>query len=527
MSRACFVISPMGDDNSPVRERADYVLDTYIRPACKLAKYNAVRADRGIGRDIVKGTTTALQNAPMAIAYMGPIPEPVSASHDSKGCWNANVMIEVGYRLASRLPLIFMCDQNSKGGLPELPLVLSTQRVTLLARPDPRNPNWVDPNLQQVVNDLVRQMQIEAEENRTLESLHPVATITADDRQNTAPDHLYYTTASDAANDLFGVKFEGGQGARLVGRTMDQFLNDVARRMNPAQWRAFERNQKHARSKLALRATGRDQKQAVASVPIVFENHEIEEYNHRAFLPIIVQDYRDRDGGDWYNLHVLYLNVTTATEKAKGENGEEYYRCRLDPTSDAILEPLKAHKPIRIFLSYRSDNRTMVEAIYERLRNMEPYVETFIDRDMVGGEIYVETLGRNVQESELCFLFLDDKPMGPGQQVEVNAILARLQTREGRGYPIVPVLLRSSGPKPDIPTFLNAQQWVQFEDLDDRKLHEILSFWFCERCPADWGPKSPYRNLNLDPPREPERLSDVPLTLLTEAPPKSKPGWDY
>src|SRR5262249_61685812 len=103
MSKVCFVISPLGPERSSVRKRADYVLETSIQPACERAGYDAVRADGGVGRDIVMGTTTALQNAPMAVAYLGPTPEAVPGSREGTGCWNANVMIEIGYRLASRL----------------------------------------------------------------------------------------------------------------------------------------------------------------------------------------------------------------------------------------------------------------------------------------------------------------------------------------------------------------------------------------------------------------------------------------
>ena len=79
--------------------------------------------------------------------------------------------------------------------------------------------------------------------------------------------------------------------------------------------------------------------QSVANVPIVFEHHEKDEYNLQAFLPLVIQDYRpDLEGrNNWYNMRVLYLNVTTVTEKVTDEDGEEHYVCRLDPTSDARL----------------------------------------------------------------------------------------------------------------------------------------------------------------------------------------------
>jgi TIR domain len=487
MSKMCFVISPMGPKRSATRVRADYVFNTYIAPACKLTDHEARRADSGVGRDIVSGTNTALQNAPLAVAYMGPIPNSVT-SPEGTGCWNPNVMIEIGYRLASRLPLIFLCDQNSDGRLPELPLSLTTLSVIGLPRPDPQDPNWVDTNAQEIVDSLIARIREEERGRRILDSTHPVAAINAASAQLTTPSNLYYTAASEFADDVFGLQAEDGRGSRLVGRTLEQFYSGVEKRMHPAQWRAFKRDQQSARTKLKSWATGKAEKQSVASVPIVFENHENDDYNHRAFLPIIVQNYRPRDDGfDWYNLRVLYLNVTTATKKISRENGEEYYVCSLDPETDDRLEPLKPHEPIRIFLSYRRDNEAKVRAVYDWLVDLKPYVEPFIDTSMTAADNWLYTLEQSLQNSELCFLFLDGKDIGPGQQVEVDAILGRVFSREGKKYPVVPVLLPSPGSQPRMPLFLSAMQRLNYEDVTKLKLQQILWHWFGQRCPDDWA----------------------------------------
>jgi hypothetical protein len=488
MPRICFVISPLGPDRSATRDRADFVLETYIKPACQEADYEALRADHGVGRDIVEGTTTALQNAPMAVAYMGSAHECTPSPRDGAIYWNANVMIEVGYRLASRLPLIFLCDQNSDGELPDLPMNLKTLNVICLPLPDPKNPRWVDSRSQDVVRNLVRQFQEEEQAKRILDSMHATATINASSSKGAAPKDLYYTAASDVADDLFGADGQDGQGARLVGLTMQQFLRDVQKRMHPAQWRAFEQDQDAARSKLKLRASGKDEKQSIATVPIVFEHHENSYYNHRAFLPIIVDDYRPKDRRvNWFNLRVLYLNVTTATETAKTEDGEEYYICRLDPTSDARLPPLKRPDAgIRVFLSYRSDNRAKVKDVYERLLAMSPYVDPFIDISMNKGANWPEVLGDQIKASEFCFLFLDSDDLGPGQKAEVTELKARsMQT--GGEYPVVPVNLRSRGKPPELPTFLT-RQWVNFDELTENELRQILCSHFPKRCPSDWLP---------------------------------------
>ena len=39
-------------------------------------------------------------------------------------------MLEVGVRLASRLPIVFACDYTARGEIPELPLSLNSLAVT-------------------------------------------------------------------------------------------------------------------------------------------------------------------------------------------------------------------------------------------------------------------------------------------------------------------------------------------------------------------------------------------------------------
>jgi TIR domain len=373
-----------------------------------------------------------------------------------------------------------------------------------LPRLNPANGGWIDAQRQRTVDRLTKQIREEEQAMRLLDSAHPLAAINAANSQAEGPDNLLYTAASVAANRLF---FGNEQGQRLVGRRMDQFLDELKKRMHPAQWRAFERDQIEARTKLS------QGEQAIAKVPIVFERHENPNFNHRAFLPIIVQDYRPpEDGLNWYNLRVLYLNVTTATEKVRNGNGEEYYLCKLDHRSDGCLEPLKPHEPIRIFLSYRSDNRAMVDAVYRRLLAMRPYVAPFMDTSMTAGVNWMYTLESRLRDSELCLLFLDGNDVGPGQRVELDAILARLFTREGKKYPVVQVLLPSSGTQPNMPFFLSTLQRENYADLTQPKLQQILWSSFRERCPDDWASEDeePFKDEDLlkdeEPPKDPAQL---------------------
>lgn len=483
MEKVCFLISPMGEDGSPTRVRADFVLETYVRPACQMTGYRPVRADHGVGQDIVKGVTTALQNAPMAIAYMGATPDCLTDCRGS-AYWNANVMIEVGYRLASRLPLIFMCDRDARGAMPDLPLTLKTLNVISLPTPPPNAPpNWSDAKAFAIVQRLVGQIQEAEAEPRFLDSMHGLASIHATNKDTQKPEDLYYSAASEYAVNLFGPTDADTGRPRLVGRSLAEVMSGLKERMHPVQWRKFDYDQKHAVSKLKNRAHDDTAKVSTAAVPIVFVKHDDPDFIDRAYLPIITQDYHSSTN-NWYNLRVLYLNVTTVTEKVV-ENGEEFYVCRLDHTSEKRLEPLKPPVAgIKVFLSYSARNKAAVTRFYDLLGGFTPYVERFIDTEIPPGTDWPKTIAEAVRSSEICFLFLDDDAMGGGQEAELSQLLARtMSTSDQPKCIIVPVLL---GKQKQLPSGL-VSEWVSYDGLTADALRRIFCTHFRHRCPSDWA----------------------------------------
>jgi len=44
-AQRCFVISPIGAEGSEIRRRADYVFETYIKPACEGTPFRAIRGE--------------------------------------------------------------------------------------------------------------------------------------------------------------------------------------------------------------------------------------------------------------------------------------------------------------------------------------------------------------------------------------------------------------------------------------------------------------------------------------------------
>ncbi|HKM53609.1 MAG TPA: hypothetical protein VJY33_09360, partial [Isosphaeraceae bacterium] len=120
LRKLCFIICPTGHVSASTKKRAVEVYRDYIESACKETGCFPVHSGPELGANRIKGITNALSCAPMAIAYMGSEP------------WNADVMTEVGYRLSTKLPLVYLCDQDEHGDNPELPILFESSWIVSL-----------------------------------------------------------------------------------------------------------------------------------------------------------------------------------------------------------------------------------------------------------------------------------------------------------------------------------------------------------------------------------------------------------
>ena len=165
----------------------------------------------------------------MTIAYMGSNP------------WNPNVMIEIGHRMSTKLPLVLLCDQDKGGKAPDFPFHLQDLWVVTLPVAG------VDPDKIEELANVIRAVK---KEYRPLEWPHPIALINVRYRETVSTQDLIYTAASKGAEELFG-----GDDNRLVGLTMKEFFHVAKRRMPPAQFAAFRANQRQVRKDLQGRMT--------------------------------------------------------------------------------------------------------------------------------------------------------------------------------------------------------------------------------------------------------------------------------
>ena len=299
-AQRCFVISPIGDEGSPIRTRADYVFDTYIKPACEGTPFRAVRGDMMTGPNVVPELMAAIQSDPLVIAYVG-------HCDPKTRLWNANVMLELGGRLGNNnAPCVVLKDSTAEGLPNELPFDMKDIRVVEI-------PEQNAQNLEQgAVKIRTIRDAIFAVIKNQWKCHYPVATV---DIKIGAPNDgkSKYTEASMELDTLFDMK-------QITGREVLLVLNDLMEKMPECQREPFINEQRALIAGLILGDLGIEG--VHATVPIVFEKHTI--YQGQAFLPIIVR-HSFNNLTNTLRLSVIYMNVTEIIEM----NEDGHWICKL------------------------------------------------------------------------------------------------------------------------------------------------------------------------------------------------------
>lgn len=97
----CFIVCPIGNEDSPQRKRSDIVLKHIIQPVCKELDFEVVRVDQLNSVDRIDNTIIEhLNNADLVIADM--------TEH------NPNAFYEMGFRHALGKPLIPIIEEETK-----------------------------------------------------------------------------------------------------------------------------------------------------------------------------------------------------------------------------------------------------------------------------------------------------------------------------------------------------------------------------------------------------------------------------
>lgn len=286
----CFVISPIELRN----KRLTDVFDRLVEPACKALNFRAQRADHIPGQDRLPVITNQLTSAPMAVAYLG------KASRN----WNQDVLLEIGYRLSTGLPLVMLTDEipaAQRGERPEslkdlLPFYLAQKNVLQV----PKNPR-------QMLDALVAEMKTARTTTPAKEwnTTHPVVEL----KFSNVKEDLTLTYVSSDAKKLLGLEDERSPDVKALQAKFKE-------RMEPVHYEAYIKERLEILACLRDSSMGlRDGKVAipVARIPVVFKDTPRDRDNKpTGYLPVVIR-YLFQQGTMY--LRILYLDVHSCLEQ--------------------------------------------------------------------------------------------------------------------------------------------------------------------------------------------------------------------
>lgn len=299
----CFVVSPFGGSDPALAERSKHVLDHYIHPACRRANYKAVRADQQLSTQIMPQVLKSLNESPMVVAYFGSPP------------WNSNVMIEVGFRMATGNPLVMLRDAPVDGEETVMPFDLHDYRIIYIPNKDTENNAAREERIEHIaetINTLARDKN-----SSWWSSDHPLVQMVF----NTSEGDGVFMESTSEADNIFG------ESETLKGLKLSAFISKLENSMPSSQYLKFAHEQEAIISSL-VKPPFYIKQMPRAETPIVVEHNGSKDF----FLPIIVQH---KKLGDELFLKVLYLDVAGAVEKKQTNCGDAIFVCSLKDFGDA------------------------------------------------------------------------------------------------------------------------------------------------------------------------------------------------
>ena len=287
--RDCFFVSPIGTPDSIAnhlhRKRADLVFERYIKPACEASEFRAKRSDMRASEQISPEMYRALETAPLVGVYLGAPP------------WNANVMIELGFRLSTKKAVFLLKDATANSD----PIPFDIKDFHCIDIPGDTDDLGMDDQMA-----IIRRI-------RDFIGVPPSA----------GWNYNYPSGIYDVANGKVRIVEANGGLEKLFGERnlIHKDLRDVLRKvfsyMPKGQCDKFRSEQ----AELVGRISTGDCDGVYARIPIYFDNHK--EFNNCAFLPVI--DSFSNPQAGVLRLRIVYMEVTGAIKRHQ----DGYYYCNL------------------------------------------------------------------------------------------------------------------------------------------------------------------------------------------------------
>jgi hypothetical protein len=311
-AQRCFVVSPIGAENTEIRKRADLVFERYIKPACETTNFVPVRGEMMRGNLISPEIMEALQSDPMVVVYIG----------SPKLGWNPNVMIELGARILTGAPYLIIKDITSDGKPYDLPFDLKDNRVVDIPEQEEKDLELGAIKIR-TIRDRIKEISNVGDQWNYLYPGAAVEIKIGDEKEGASR----FTDVSKKLETLFELK-------GIAGREVSSVIDHLLEKMPSFQIGPFNEEQANLVGRLLVPANPRVSR-IHATVPIVFQKHH--KYQGRAFLPIIVS-YSFNRLTNILRLRILYIDVTSAT---KLDEQKGYYICSLTGNGKIDLDGFK------------------------------------------------------------------------------------------------------------------------------------------------------------------------------------------
>ena len=388
----------------------------------------------------------------MTIAYLGGPP------------WNPNVMYEVGYRLNTNLPLVYLCDQDDRGD--DLPLPFNIQGQRFVSLPV----SGVDAGKIETLIEVIRASE---REPRHLEWLHPIALINVRNRDTISKHNMLYTAASESAEELFGID------GRLVGLTMEEFLHAAKKRMPPAQYDAFSANQRQARKDLQGRMTNACGARNCQH-PVVLRRPRDRKIQRPGVPADPPPGLHARDQGLVQHEGPLSRRDLGLPEGDKPLGGGVLLLQPRPRHRDAV-GPAQDGQAGAVFLSYSRHDRDVVEQLFGRLKEcFYPEVNPWMDLDdLYAVSNFPEKLTQAIQDADHALIFFGTGGPGNGQSWEINLMTGRLikNYNSNPKFRVTPILLEGVEALPEGMSALAVNGIVKMSEIEhyfEKCLRRIL-----------------------------------------------------
>jgi hypothetical protein len=372
MKKHAFVIQAVGQENSDTRTRADRVLASIIKPACDATGYEAVRADQLMAKTIAEPIISALNTHPLAIADLGAPP------------WNPNVLTEIGFRLATGRPIVFLADADPKSDI--MPLHLRNVRIRQINSAEPAPAD---------VEALVGFITEHGSTVQSWESDYPVIEFSL--KRNTEGRFIY---ANQPAADIYGVANPDD----LLEKSVVQADLDLFSFIHEDFREDFRRNQTELDGTVWQRYR---QGPPTATVPLLFDKHKNPRLNKRFFWPVLVQHRFDSDDPQTIIMRVMYIEITPWIARDHISH----------PRSEGFFIPALFRDPgypYDLFLSYNSRDKDYVSELHLALTALG--LKVWYDRsDLVGTGSVAKDLKRQIARSRVFAMVLGANGLGRWQ----------------------------------------------------------------------------------------------------------------